>query len=320
MVEDALHSVILAELEGPLLMVNGMIQHQERHACAALGVCGEHVSVAAGSLTQAEQKTCAVASKVQDMSKGRGRPAKRARKIQDQDVSGTSFVQPTITAHDARGARAPSVDGKIAGAAGSRRGERETPEKRSNGFIELGNGVRLPIPPFYDDLVGSGRLPALKDIAIDEDVLKGPITTITLADLKAATQERQAAKPWACFPSCGLGHRANAAKPLSQFLDMDASSESTQPADVAAGAAAERHPHRTDRSSKKRGRPSKDEAGSDNKRRAVAGRKAAPTVKPHILGSPSPELCAIGCDKPLAHLYIGAGWVRCHGIFELLVM
>ncbi|GMH38993.1 hypothetical protein BSKO_06891 [Bryopsis sp. KO-2023] len=136
--------------------------------------------------------------------------------------------------------------------------------------IDLGLGLVLPIPPLYDELAKGRVWPSLEELRISDGVLKGPITTVTLASLKNATLEKQMGKPWACFSKGSLGYDPHDFKPLSFW--------SGEGEDEAANAASwfhsdwafhsEKSPKKT---SKKRVRGNKvDGAGNDRKKKSKA--------------------------------------------------
>ncbi|CAD7705356.1 unnamed protein product, partial [Ostreobium quekettii] len=257
-------------------MVDGsMVQRQELQTCTSLGVGVDPSPVLGAPLPPPDaRKINAGEPKVQGGARPRSRQPKRSRQWMDH-LPASACGRPPGGCGNGEAGKAGGQEGRGGSATGSSRGERERGGRRNNGSIDLGNGVRLPIPPFYDDLVKSGGLPSLKAIEIDDDVLKGPITTVTLADLKAATLERQAGMHWACFPAVGLGYNPETVKQLPHFLlDQALAAEGGLRVAPREAERAAKTPARADKVARKRGRPCKDEAQGDGKRRAAGGRKA----------------------------------------------
>lgn len=98
-----------------------------------------------------------------------------------------------------RGRRSTAGTSTLQEASGRRNGKRmndpappSIPHSLSNpAKLHLGKLGWACIPPFYDDMAGLGMVPSYEDVVLDESILKGPITTITLADLRAQEQQRQ---------------------------------------------------------------------------------------------------------------------------------
>lgn len=59
------------------------------------------------------------------------------------------------------------------------------PPVQDNGYLEVVPGVRYAIPPFYDDLARLGQVPSMEEVALDEEILTGPVTTETLKSMQA---------------------------------------------------------------------------------------------------------------------------------------
>lgn len=66
--------------------------------------------------------------------------------------------------------------------------------------LKLNENVSLKLPSLYDTLE-STEWPKYEDLVVDEEVLTGPITTVTMADFRCAVLQRQRGRHWACYPT-----------------------------------------------------------------------------------------------------------------------
>ena len=66
--------------------------------------------------------------------------------------------------------------------------------------LRLDQEHTLTIPPLYDALCASTEWPRLEELAVEEEMLTGPITTVTMAQFRDSVERRQRGRHWACYP------------------------------------------------------------------------------------------------------------------------
>ena len=67
--------------------------------------------------------------------------------------------------------------------------------------VRLSEGVALSVPPLYDVLSNVTEWPRFEDLAVDEALLTGAITTVTMAQLRFAVAHHQRGQHWSCYPT-----------------------------------------------------------------------------------------------------------------------